>query len=103
MRILHTVNKSPYTHKLVESCLRVCSTGDSILLIEDGVYSATVDSPSAKAFGEKIEQGIKIYALKNDTEARGLQRNMLLKGIELTDYPGFVELSITHQSVQSWY
>ena len=38
--LLHTVNKSPFLHKALESCLRSAKDGSAVLLIEDGVYGA---------------------------------------------------------------
>lgn len=102
MSILHTVNKSPFTHGAFESCLSACSPEDSILLYEDGVLGAIGYARATANMRELIDNGLKIYALTNDIKARGLQ-GKLLPDIICTDYVGFVQLSIEHQCVQSWY
>ncbi|KRT72553.1 MAG: DsrH protein, tRNA 2-thiouridine synthesizing protein B, partial [Candidatus Rokubacteria bacterium CSP1-6] len=38
--MLFTVNKSPYLHSNLETCLRVAPDGAPLVLYEDGVYAA---------------------------------------------------------------
>lgn len=102
MSILHTVNKSSFSSNTLTSCLKVCSNNDAILLIEDGVFSALKGALSAKDLQHQISHGVSVYALKNDIEARGLGCK-IMDNVQLTDYEGFVQLSITHRCVQSWY
>lgn len=102
MSTLHTVNKSPFEHQTLNACCRVCLAGDGLLLIEDGVYGALPASPSAQQLRELQERGVKVFALREDTEARGLSQP-LSEIIELTDYNGFVRLSTEHNTLQSWY
>lgn len=102
MNTLHTVNKSPFTHSTLASCLAVCSQDDGILLLEDGVFGVLRNSPCAEKLQELINQGVAVYALVNDIKARGLIKK-LSENIAITDYPGFVQLSIEHRCVQSWY
>ena len=71
-------------------------------MLEDGVFGAMATAPCADKLTELIESGVKVYALSNDIKARGLQEK-LLNNILLTDYTGFVQLSIDHRCVQSWY
>ena len=98
--MLHTVNKSPFDHNTLETCLRFARRGGALLLIEDGVYAATRDTAVAKQLQEamKFES---IYALRPDVEARGMQ-DRVLDGVRLVDYGGFVDLVAEHNTVQSW-
>ncbi len=102
MSTLHTINKSPFSHSTLASCLQVCGKQDGILLLEDGVFGALASSPCAEELATIIETGVRVYALKGDVNARGLQEK-IRAGILLTDYNGFVQLSIEHKCVQSWY
>jgi len=100
MPMLHTVNKSPFEHQALEACLRFARQGASVLLIEDGVYAAA----KGTAVSARIEQAlktVKLYALKPDLEARGMQ-NRVMDGVRLVDYGGFVDLVVEHDAVQSW-
>ena len=98
--MLHIVNKSPFERNALDSCLRFGRAGSAVLLIEDGVYAATrgnIAEPKIKA----ALGNIKIYALRPDLEARGMQ-DTVMDGIELVDYGGFVDLVAGHTVVQSW-
>lgn len=102
MSTLHTINKSPFSHATLASCLQVCGKQDGILLLEDGVFGALLSAPCAEELSALIKTGVKVHVLTGDVNARGLQEK--IRGdIYVTDYNGFVELSIEHNCVQSWY
>ncbi len=99
--MLHIVNKSPFEKNSLESCARLSKSGSCILLIEDGVYGALVDSET----NEMIQSCLRdrsVYVLGEDIQARGIQREQLVMGIEVVDYAGFVKLTVEHDKVQSW-
>jgi len=98
--MLHTVNKSPFEHRALETCLRFARPGSTVLLIEDGVYAAARDTAVAKALQEALPR-VQVCALKPDVEARGMQ-NRVMDGVRLVDYGGFVDLVVEHDAVQSW-
>ena len=98
--MLHTVNKSPFEHKALETCLRFARQGSAVLLIEDGVYAAAKDTSVSPKMQEALKT-VSIYALKPDVEARGMQ-NRVMDGVRLVDYGGFVDLVVEHNAVQSW-
>jgi len=102
MSTLHTINKSPFSHATLASCLQVCGSQDGILLLEDGVFGALNSSPCTEELSTMIKMGVKVYALSGDINARGLQEK-LRSDVLVTDYNGFVQLSIEHNCVQSWY
>jgi tRNA 2-thiouridine synthesizing protein B len=98
--MLHTINKSPFEHRALETCLRYARQGSAVLLIEDGVYAAARDTAVAKQVQEALKS-VSIFALKPDLEARGMQ-NRVMDGVRLVDYEGFVDLVVEHNAVQSW-
>ena len=98
--MLHTVNKSPFENKALESCLRFARKGSAVLLIEDGVYAAARDTAVSKQV-EAAMKDVAIYALAPDVAARGMQ-NRVMDGVRLVDYGGFVDLVVEHNAVQSW-
>jgi tRNA 2-thiouridine synthesizing protein B len=99
-KMLHTVNKSPFEHSALDTCLRYARQGASVLLIEDGVYAAARDTALAGKMQEALKR-VQVYALKPDLEARGMQ-NRVMDGVRLVDYGGFVDLVVEHHAVQSW-
>ena len=102
MATLHTINKSPFTHTELKSCLGICRPGDAILLIEDAVYAIKAGSVWNQHLSEAADSGIKLYALKNDVLARGIIFETGFS-IETVDYSGFVQLACVHERTQSWY
>ncbi|RYY75508.1 MAG: sulfurtransferase complex subunit TusB [Gammaproteobacteria bacterium] len=102
MSTLHTINKSPFSHTTLSSCLQVCSKNDGVLLLEDGVFGALISAPCATELTALINAGLKVYALSVDVNARGLGEKVR-DDIVITDYNGFVQLSIAHSCIQSWY
>ena len=99
--ILHTVNKSPFSHDTLASCLSAATPGASLLLIEDGVYGA-LDSEKNRDILARAPADLQLYVLAEDLAARGLE-DKLLPAIQRVDYAGFVALVQTHHSVSSWY
>jgi len=98
--MLHTVNKSPFERDALESCLRHAAAGDTVLLIEDGVYGAM----RGGAFTPRLQQALqsmRVCALQPDVEARGI-RDKLLAEVTLIDYGGFVDLAVEHYPIMAW-
>lgn len=101
MSTLHTVNRSPYSHEALRSCVKICAPSDAILLLEDGVLGA-LPSPNSSELSALIQEGVKVFAIDADIQARGLA-GRLISGITRIDYEGFVKLTTQHTRVQSWY
>jgi tRNA 2-thiouridine synthesizing protein B len=97
--MLHIINKSPLTNGALDSCLNTATGGD-IILIEDAVYAATrgtgVEEKLRAAMGK-----FKVYVLMPDLEARGLG-DRLIDGVSPVDYGGFVDLTSSNKTCQSW-
>lgn len=101
MPMLHTVNKSPFQTRTLESCLAHMRVGSALLLIEDGIYSAMKGTP----IEEKIATALKnvaVYVLGPDLEARGMPHNKIVDGIKVIGYSGFVDLAVQYDNIQSW-
>ena len=98
--MLHIINKSPFQTSTLDSCLALAQAGSALLLIEDGVYAATVGS----AFEARVRQAcstLKVYALQPDMDARGVTAK-LIDGVTLVDYSGFVDLTVEYSTSHSW-
>lgn len=102
MSTLHTINKSPYVYNTFSSCLKVCIESDGILLLEDGVFGTIPSAPGAEELQALIKGGVKVFALINDIQARGLEQKLAPNIIPI-DYNTFVQLTLDHRCVQSWY
>lgn len=102
MSTLHTINKSPFSNSALSSCIKVCTKCDGILLLEDGVFGAIGSAPESAQLQELMRSGTRIFAISADIKARGLTEK-LITSIELIDYDKFVQLTIEHRCIQSWY
>ncbi|WP_114968402.1 sulfurtransferase complex subunit TusB [Rhodoferax ferrireducens] len=98
--MLHIVNKSPFQTSTLDTCLRMAQAGHALLLIEDGIYAATVGS-AAEARVRQACATLKVYALQPDMDARGVTAK-LIDGVTLVDYRGFVDLTVEHPTSHSW-
>ena len=96
---LHTVNKSPLSSQTLASCLRVAAPGDTVLLIEDGVYACT---PAHESLFDGLDVEVKLRVLREDLLARGLEAQ-LAERFDVVDYAGFVELACAHPRTLSWF
>ena len=97
--ILHTINKSPFRDNTLADCLRLCSPGDAVLFIEDGVYAAQQHTRIDLMI--ELHSQIDFFALQPDLEARGLStQNSTISSVNDAD---FVELTVKYNKVQSWY
>ncbi len=101
MSTLHTVNKSPFATQTLLSCLNHASDGDSILMIEDGVYGGASGTGLADAVSAR-NGAVAIYVLGPDLTARGLDSARLIDGIKSVDYAGFVDLATKHDLTHAW-
>ena len=101
MTMLHTVNKSPFEKSSLKSCIRIAAEGSSILLLEDGVYGAVKGTENSSMVSDAMGK-IKVYVMGPDLDARGVNKDNLIDGINVVDYGGFVDLVAEHSATQSW-
>ena len=94
---LHTLSLPPNS-ELLESCARLISDEDSLLLLGDGIYASVVGS---KYLNLLDTINCKIYALKEDCDLAGLE-NKISKRVAIIDYNGFVSLSAEHEKHIPW-
>jgi len=97
MTMLHLVNKSPYETCNLETAAAYMQEGDTLLLIEDGIYAA-IKAGKASA----MLSGRNVSVLGPDLAARGIGEDKLAEGINVIDYAGFVDLVEANDKVQSW-
>jgi len=101
MSILHLVNKSPTDRYAFDTCFRMASPGDSVLLAEDGVYAALANAEFADTITSRLDE-FSFFVLGPDVAARGLGDTPLIEDIAVVDYEGFVDLVIENDVTQSW-
>ena len=97
MSMLHLVNKSPYDGSNLNTATSIMKNGDTLLLIEDGVYGAVKAGKAAS-----LLEGHTVSVLGPDLAARGITKDKLADGINVIDYAGFVDMVEANDKVQSW-
>jgi sulfur relay protein TusB/DsrH len=103
MSCLHTVNKTSSSSNALSSCLRVASDDDCILLIEDGVYNVIGLSLLAHGTRPATIANLRICALKEDLDARGIHGASIPAMIATVSYDDFVQLACKYQQFVSWF
>ena len=101
MSLLHIINKSPFDRNSLGTCVDLSLAGSAIILIEDAVVAAR-QGTTFEAMVKDTMGNRKVYALGPDLDARGIDPSKIIDGIEVVDYAGFVNLTTTHDSLQSW-
>ncbi|KAF4559487.1 sulfurtransferase complex subunit TusB [Pseudomonas asiatica] len=97
MTTLHVIAHSPFGDERLATCLRLLGTDDALLLCGDAVYALRTGSePHRQLQAAGLTQ--RLFALEEDVQARAVG-NELAKTL---DYPGFVELSLHYDKVNSW-
>ncbi|WP_417532597.1 sulfurtransferase complex subunit TusB [Marinobacterium stanieri] len=91
---LHILGASPSDRTTFESCRDTLMDGDTLLLIEDGVYWAL---PQHRPELARLPARVKL--LKADREARGVELEALVE----VDDSGFVELCVENERSVSWF
>lgn len=89
MATLHVLSHSPFGDNRLASCLRLLGADDALLLTGDAVYALLNDS-LAHLPG-------RVYALDEDVQARAIDGTA-----QVVDYPGFVQLTLDFDKVNTW-
>ncbi|WP_313085012.1 sulfurtransferase complex subunit TusB [Pseudomonas sp.] len=99
MATLHLLSHSPFTDGRLASCLRLLTVDDALLLSGDAVY-ALQEGTNQRQSLESLPDGIGLFALDEDLDARGLDR--LPARVQSVDYAGFVALCCRYARTNAW-
>ena len=98
MATLHLINASSHSSSALLRCLYAATVGDTVLLIENGVFCAV--APTFARDASKAT-GLNWCALVDDARSRGIEHR-LAPSITLVDDHAFVDLVTSHQPIVSW-
>jgi tRNA 2-thiouridine synthesizing protein B len=98
MATLHVLSHSPFSDGRLDSCLRLLGEHDAILLCGDATYALTPASAPLQVLEGRLDS-LKLFALEEDVQARNIPAPAWANQV---DYPGFVELTIRFDKVNSW-
>ena len=99
MAALHLVSKSQHASDALLRCRRALGPNDSVLFLSDGCYNAlpVLFSSLRKEFCD-----VNFHVLRTDAELRGLT-NRIHDSLMLIDDAEFVDLTVSHQPILSWF
>ncbi len=98
MATLHLINASSRASPALTNCLYAAKAGDTVLLIENGVFCAVAATFDAIA---RKPAALNWCALHEDVRSRGIE-SRLADSIAIVDARAFVDLVVSHQPVVSW-
>jgi tRNA 2-thiouridine synthesizing protein B len=112
MKTLILVSKSPYITKdnlyAFEASLNLKKMDEEevgVMLIQDAVLSAIQGQKGQieELLKTALGAGVNVYVLKPDALARGIPEERMIKGVQLVDYGGWVDLTMEkYQKIVSW-
>ena len=95
--MLHLIFQSPIQTAVLE---RIAS-GDDVVFLESSVLRL-LEKGSMKSILAPLLKHTKLYVLKEDVDARGIQASELIVGIAMIDYKYLVELTVKNPHIQTW-
>lgn len=98
MATLHVLSHSPFTDARLRSCLRVLGSSDGLLLCGDAVHALQPGSEIWPLL-KQVALGRHLYVLDEDLAARAISVD---PHVQQVDYPGFVQLSLDFDKVNTW-
>ena len=96
MSSLHLVNKSAFISSALAECLQYANNSDSIVLLEDGVYSALLKQSLLN------QVDITVFAIDIDLETRGIKSQDCHQHIQVINYEQLVNLCCQHKNSLNW-
>lgn len=97
---LHTWNKASAQAASLAACLAVMTAGDTLLLLEDGVYLA-MDQDFVQRFARGSQASPGLCVLAADLAARGISAR-ISPVATVIDSKEFVDLCLQHLQVVNW-
>jgi sulfur relay protein TusB/DsrH len=73
----------------------------AIIFLNNAVFNLLKNSLFEQAL-LKLVTKTQCYVLNEDLNQRGIEKNILLEGIETIDYSQFVKLTIKYAHIQTW-
>ncbi|MDQ7090510.1 MAG: sulfurtransferase complex subunit TusB [Methylococcales bacterium] len=90
-----------YQSPLETATLQRISAGDSILFMENAVLRLLKSSRHTTEL-KTMTLNKALFVLKEEIEIRGICPDDLISGIEIIDYPDFVQLTLKHPLIHTW-
>lgn len=95
--MLHLIFQSPIETALLERI----DSGDVVVFLENAALRVLQNSSISDTLTRQLGSN-RLCVLSDDIAIRGIASDELVKGIEVIDYAGLVELTVNNPIVQTW-
>ncbi|MGZ5015112.1 MAG: sulfurtransferase complex subunit TusB [Methylobacter sp.] len=95
--MLHLIFQSPIEIAVLERI----DSGDAVVFLESSVLSILQNNVINDALTQQLGSN-RLYVLSDDIAIRGIASNELVKGLEVIDHAGLVDLTVDNPAIQSW-
>lgn len=95
--MLHLIFQAPIDPVILDRM----AVGDTAVFLESAVLGLLQNSVLAGTLTIKLNTN-RLYVLSEDMAVRGVLISELVKGLEVIDYPGLVDLAVENSLIQSW-
>lgn len=95
--MLHLIFQSPIETALLERI----DSGDVVVFLENAALRVLQNSSISDTLTRQLGSN-RLCVLSDDIAIRGIASDELVKGIEVIDYAGLVELTVNNLIIQTW-
>jgi tRNA 2-thiouridine synthesizing protein B len=95
--VLHLIFQSPIETALLERI----DSGDVVVFLENAALRVLQNSSISDTLTRRLGSN-RLCVLSDDIAIRGIASDELVKGIEVIDYAGLVELTVNNPIIQTW-
>lgn len=95
--MLHLIFQSPIETAILERI----DSGDIVVFLENAVLRTLQNSAINNTLAQQLGRN-RLCVLSDDIAVRGIIPDELIKGVEVIDYAGLVELTVNNPVIQSW-
>ncbi|MFA5018197.1 MULTISPECIES: sulfurtransferase complex subunit TusB [Methylobacter] len=95
--MLHLIFQSPIETALLERI----DSGDVVVFLENAALRVLQNSSISDTLTRQLGSN-RLCVLSDDIAIRGIASDELVKGIEVIDYAGLVELTVNNPVIQTW-
>jgi len=95
--VLHLIFQSPIETALLERI----DSGDVVVFLENAALRVLQNSSISDTLTRQLGSN-RLCVLSDDIAIRGIASDELVKGIEVIDYAGLVELTVNNPVIQTW-
>ncbi len=96
--MLHLIFQLP----LEQAVISRMGCGDDVMFLGAAVWNVRQGQMMENSLEDLLERGGRLFVLRDDLVMNGIDQTELLTDVSITDYSGFVELTVKNKVVKTW-